>query len=181
MTFASAAARQLLSVTETVILSCMETNSWQPTPADEWRTLDDALRASRRRLADGLRSPWWFHALYGLSVACIAYGVAGRPVGWGILFLVPGLGGEIAVSRWRANRLGLSRANPSRFMFLRIGAPWSAISFGAFVAALALGVFARTLSPIWIAAAAAAAGVVMAGFGPLADRSARRRLAHTGI
>lgn len=158
----------------------METNEPGREPAGHRSAIQDALQASTERLAAGLHSPWWFHLLYGFAVACLAYGVVAR-VDWRVILVVLGLGGEIALSRWRTSRLGFSRANPSRFTFLRLGAPWSTISLGAFVAALALGILGRSLWPGWTLIAAVAAGLVMAAFGPLADRAGRRRLTHAEL
>ncbi len=141
---------------------------------------EQSVRSANARLAARLRSPWWFHALYGFFVGCIAFGVGERPA-WVVVALFVGLAGMIAVTRWRARRIGFSRANPSRFTFLREGAPWSAISYGLFVIAVAVNVFARQFTLLEAGLVAAAAGLAMAALGPLADRAGRRRLARAAL
>jgi len=145
-------------------------NSSQPVdPVAALRVANDA----QARMAARVRSPWWVHVLRGLLVAAMVYGL-GAPdsTGWMLLGLV----GLIALSRRRVRDVGIARANPERWRFLALGAPWAVIALLVMVAALAFVVIAQD-EPLWqVGVAAGVAGVVTLALGPAADASARRRL-----
>jgi len=145
-------------------------NSSQPVdPVAAFRVANDA----QARMAARVRSPWWVHALRGLLVTAMVYGL-GAPdsTGWMLLGLV----GLIALSRRRVRDVGVARANPERWRFLALGAPWAVIALVVMVAALAFVVIAQD-EPLWqVGVAAGVAGVVTLALGPPADSSARRRL-----
>lgn len=66
---------------ETGILSCMDKNP------DERDALDE-VTAARRRLAERLYTPWWYHPVLGLLLGLLVLqlgGVLGRPA----MFLMP--------------------------------------------------------------------------------------------
>jgi hypothetical protein len=135
---------------------------------------------ARTRMAARVRSPWWVHTLRGLLVAVTVAGLPGRPDG--AAWLVPiGVIGFVLLMRWRTREIGISRANPDRWRFLALGAPWSIIGSVVIAAAMALVVVDRT-APIWqLVAAAAVAGIVTAVLGPFADHAARDRMADDHI
>lgn len=146
-------------------------NSSQPIdPAAALQVAKDA----QTRMAARVRSPWWVHVLRGLLVAAVVYGL-GAPdsTAWTLLGVV----GLIALSRRRVRDVGIARANPERWRFLALGAPWSIIAFVVIVAAMVFGVVVRD-EPLWqVGIAAAVAGVSTLVLGPVADASARRRMA----
>ncbi|WIB60431.1 hypothetical protein DEJ13_00990 [Curtobacterium sp. MCLR17_007] len=125
-------------------------------------------------MAARVRSPWWVHVLRGLLVAAVVYGL-GAPdsTAWTLLGVV----GLITLSRRRVRDIGIARANPERWRFLALGAPWSVIAFVVIVAAMVFGVVVRD-EPLWqVSAVAAVAGIVTLVLGPVADAAARRRIA----
>ncbi|MFZ7086822.1 hypothetical protein [Curtobacterium sp. RRHDQ10] len=151
----------------------------QSDPSIGARAARDAVHAAQQRLANRLRSPWWFHALIGLAVAAVVFGITGRTP-WGIIVLVAGIVGYVVLGRWRARSIGFSRADPERWAFLRTGAPWSVVSLVVVVAAIAAVLFVRQLSLPEVGAVAVAAGFVTAVLGPLADRAGRAALGRDG-
>ncbi len=58
-----------------------------------------------------------------------------------------------------------------------LGAPWSVVSLAAAAAGLVVALFARQLGILEVTGIAVGVAVVVAVLGPLADRSARQRLA----
>jgi uncharacterized membrane protein HdeD (DUF308 family) len=145
-------------------------NSSQPVdPVAALRVANDA----QARMAERVRSPWWVHVLRGLSMAAAVYGL-GAPDSSAWMLL--GVLGLIALSRRRVRDVGIERANPERWRFLALGAPWAIISLVVSVAAMAFVVVARD-EPLWqVGVAAGVAGIVTLALGPAADASARRRL-----
>lgn len=146
-------------------------NSSSPVdPVAAFRVAADAQAAMAARV----RSPWWLHVARGLLVAAIVGGLGSGTEGsaWVLLGVV----GLAALARWRTRQVGVTRADPERWRFIALGAPWSVVSFVAVVAAMVFVVVVRD-APIWqIATAAAVAGVLMAALGPVADHAARTRL-----
>ncbi|MBA8814269.1 hypothetical protein [Frigoribacterium faeni] len=129
---------------------------------------------AQARMAARVRSPWWVHALRGALVAAVVFGL-GAPdsTAWMLLGVV----GLIALSRRRVRDTGVAHANPDRWRFLALGAPWTIIAFGVIVAAMVFVVAVRD-EPLWqVAVAAGTAGAVTLVLGPVADAAARRRMA----
>ena len=148
-------------------------NDNSSSPVDPVAALRVATDA-QARMASRVRSPWWLHVLRGLLVATMVGGL-GSGEG-GSVWMLLGLLGLVALSRWRTRQVGVTRANPERWRFLALGAPWSIISFVAVVAALTFVVVVRD-APTWqVMTAAAIAGALMAALGPVADHAARTRL-----
>ncbi len=172
------APRLLLSDLETLSVADMERHAPDPSSdrPDAPFDADDAMRAATDRLTGRLRSPWWFHALRGLSVGAIAFGIAPR-ADWAIAVLAVGLVGLVLLPRLRTSAVGFSSANPDRWRFVRDGAPWSVVSLAAAAAGLVVALFARQLGILEVTGIAVGVAVVVAVLGPLADRSARQRLA----
>ncbi len=168
------APRLLLSDLETLSVADMETHAPDPSSDRPDAPFDaDAMRAATDRLTGRLRSPWWFHALRGLSVGAIVFGIAPR-ADWAIAVLAVGL---VLLPRLRTSAVGFSSANPDRWRFVRDGAPWSVVSLAAATAGLVVALFARQLGILEVTGIAVGVAVVVAVLGPLADRSARQRLA----
>ena len=133
---------------------------------------------AQSRMASRVRSAWWVHVLRGVFMAAAIVGLAGRP-SWAVWLLPVGVLGFTLLARWRTRTVGLSRANPERWSFLTLGAPWSTVALVIAVAAMAFVVLVRT-APDWqVAVAAGVVGVVTAAFGPLADQAARGRMVDT--
>ncbi|KAF0258695.1 hypothetical protein DOU02_07030 [Clavibacter michiganensis subsp. michiganensis] len=171
------APRLLLSDVETLSVADMETHAPDPSSDRPDAPFDaDAMRAATDRLTGRLRSPWWFHALRGLSVGAIAFGIAPR-ADWAIAVLAVGLVGLVLLPRLRTSAVGFSSANPDRWRFVRDGAPWSVVSLAAATAGLVVALFVRQLGILEVTGIAVGVAVVVAVLGPLADRSARQRLA----
>jgi hypothetical protein len=171
------AARPLLSMLETLSVADMETHAHDSSSDRPGTPFDaDALRAASDRLTGRLRSPWWFHALRGLSVGAIVFGIAPR-ADWAIAVLAVGLVGLVLLPRLRTSAVGFSGANPDRWRFVRDGAPWSVVSLAVAAAGLVVALFVRQLGILEVTAVAIGVAVVVAVLGPLADRSARQRLA----
>ncbi|PPF86742.1 hypothetical protein C5C03_11575 [Clavibacter michiganensis] len=157
----------------------METHAPDPSSDRPDAPFDaDAMRAATDRLTGRLRSPWWFHALRGLSVGAIAiaFGIAPR-ADWAIAVLAVGLVGLVLLPRLRTSAVGFSSANPDRWRFVRDGAPWSVVSLAAATAGLVVALFVRQLGILEVTGIAVGVAVLVAVLGPLADRSARQRLA----
>ncbi|WP_423919324.1 hypothetical protein ACPEEZ_12090 [Frigoribacterium sp. 2-23] len=151
-----------------------QSNDQPSQPIDPVAALQVAHEA-QSRMAARVRSAWWVHVLRGLSIVATVVGLAGRP-SWASWLLPLGVIGLALLARWRTREVGLSRANPDRWSFLTLGAPWSTIALVVAVAAMAFVVFVRS-APDWqVAVAAGVAGVVTAAFGPLADQAARAHL-----
>jgi hypothetical protein len=165
-----------LSMTETPSVADMETPAHDSSSDRPDRVLDaDALRAASDRLASRLRSPWWFHALRGLSVGAIVFGIAPRR-DWALAVLALGAVGLVLLPRLRTSTVGFSSAHPDRWAFLRTGAPWSVVALAAVTAGLVVALFVRQLGILEVAGIAAGVALVVAVLGPLADRAARQRL-----
>ncbi|WP_123519349.1 hypothetical protein [Frigoribacterium sp. PhB24] len=135
-----------------------------------------ALRVANEaqaRMAERVRSPWWVHVLRGAFVAAAVYGL-GAPDS--SAWMLVGVLGLVALSRRRVRDVGVARANPERWRFLTLGAPWAIVALAVSVAAMAFVVVAQD-EPLWqVGVAAGVAGVVTLALGPAADASARRRL-----
>jgi hypothetical protein len=165
-----------LSMSETPSVAVMETHAHDSSPDRPDRVLDaDALRVASERLTGRLRSPWWFHALRGLSVGAIVFGIAPRQ-DWALAVLALGLVGLVLLPRLRTSAVGFSSAHPDRWAFLRTGAPWSVVSLAAATAGIVVALFVRQLGILEVAGIAAVVALVVAVLGPLADRAARQRL-----
>jgi len=152
----------------------MESHSREdaPQPVDPIAAFQVASDA-QARMAARIRSPWWVHALRGVFVAAIVWGL-GAPdsSAWMLLGLV----GLVALARRRVRDIGVARANPERWRFLALGAPWAIIALVVLVAALAFVVIAQD-EPLWHdGVAAGVACAVTLALGPAADAAARRRL-----
>ena len=170
------AARPLLSMLETLSVADMETHAHDSSSDRPGTPFDaDAMRAASDRLTGRLRSPWWFHALRGLSVGALVFGIAPR-ADWALAVFAAGLVGLVLLPRLRTAAIGFSSANPERWRFVRDGAPWSVVSLAVTTAAIVAVLFARQLGMLEVAGIAAGAAVVVAVLGPPADRSARQRL-----
>jgi hypothetical protein len=145
------------------------------------RPTDPALAAGladvHSRMASRLHSPWWFHAMRGLCLAAMVFGFGIRPW-WGQWLALVGLLALLPLARWRARAAGFSRANPDRWAFLTLGAPWSIVVVVLLAAALGLEVVERDLPLATVIALAAIIGLAMALLGPLADRAGRGRMGH---
>jgi hypothetical protein len=166
----------LLSNSETLSVADMETHAHDSSSDRPDAPVDaDAMRAAADRLTGRLRSPWWFHALRGLSVGALVFGIAPR-ADWALAVLAIGLVGLVLLPRLRMSAVGFSSAHPDRWRFVRDGAPWSVVSLAVATAGIAVALFVRQLGILEVAGIAAGAAVVVALLGPLADRSARRRL-----
>jgi hypothetical protein len=153
----------------------METHSHDDAsqPIDPVAALQVAKDA-QTRMAARVRSPWWVHLLRGALVAAAVLGLSGSE---NSAWLLLGVVGLIALSRRRVREVGISRADPERWRFLTLGAPWSLIALVVAVAAMACLVIVRD-EPSWlVVVAVAVAGIVTAVAGPLADAAARRRMA----
>jgi len=145
-------------------------NPSQPVdPVAAFQVANDA----QARMAARVRSPWWVHVLRGLCIAAVVYGL-GAPdsSAWMLLGVV----GLIALARRRVRDVGVARANPERWRFLTLGAPWSIVALVVAVAGMAFVVIAQD-EPLWqVGVAAGVAGAVTMALGPLADAAARGRL-----
>ncbi|KQO63451.1 hypothetical protein [Curtobacterium sp. Leaf261] len=148
---------------------------------DQSEQYPDAVAARRvmqdaqGRMASRVRSAWWVHGLRALLIGITVFGIAGRPEG--AAWLVPaGVLGLAVIGRWRTSSVGFSRANPERWAFLRLGAPWSVVVLAVVVVAMAFLIVEHHL-PLWqVAVVALVSAAVTAVCSPLADRAARRRV-----
>lgn len=149
--------------------------------SDQSEQYPDAVTARRvmqdaqHRMASRVRSAWWVHGLRAVLVGITVFGIAGRPEG--AAWLVPaGVIGLAVIGRWRTSSVGFSRANPERWAFLRLGAPWSVVVIAVVVIAMGLLVVEHHL-PLWqVWTVALVSAVVTAVCSPLADQAARRRV-----
>lgn len=137
-------------------------------------------RDAQTRMAARVRSAWWLHVLRGLAIAATVFGLGGRPDG--AAWLAPaGVIAFILLARWRTRVAGISRANPERWRFLALGAPWSIVLLVIAAAAMAFVVVVHD-APLWqFGVAAGVTAVATVVLGPLADRSARRRMAGDAV
>jgi hypothetical protein len=150
-----------------------QSNDDAPQPIDPVAAMQIANDA-QTRMAARVRSPWWVHLLRGVLVAAVVFGLSGTENSPWLLLGVVGL---VALARRRVRQIGISRADPERWRYLTLGAPWSLIALFVAVAAMASLVIVRD-EPSWlVVVAVAVAGIVTAATGPLADAAARRRMA----
>lgn len=158
---------------ESLSVSDMESHSHENEPFHSADALQ-AAREAQERLAERVRSPWWFHVLRGLLVAALVIGLTGGPTASPWLLL--GVVGLAALARRRIRTIGVTRANTERWRFLTTGAPWSLLAFIVTVLGMASVVVFRDLAFWQATVIAGTAAILVAALGPAADRAARQRM-----